>query len=124
MSEHRVLYICTVSVPCLNVPVDSHRESCGTEETLCNIDTCVTSRSLDPGQDSATESYLFKEVVHTLRYQLTRSLLPVNCKLFSQKWLPSLIATTPEAIAFIWKAFSTRMHLLLILVDPTNLLKP
>ncbi|GAB5578806.1 pancreatic lipase-related protein 3 isoform X1 [Prionailurus iriomotensis] len=40
-----------------------------------------------------------------------------------EKWLPSLIATMPEVIAFILKASSILMHLLLILVDPTDLLK-
>ncbi|KAB0405746.1 hypothetical protein E2I00_001587 [Balaenoptera physalus] len=39
----------------------------------------------------------------------------INWKLFSQKCFPSLIATMPEVIAFMLKAFSIPMHLLLIL---------
>lgn len=54
---------------------------------------------------------------------VTSSLLPVNRKLFSQKCFPSLIATMPEVIAFMLKAFSILMHLLLIPVHPMNLLK-
>lgn len=62
-------------------------------------------------------------MVHDLGYQFIRSWLSVHWKLFLQKWLPSLIATMPEVIAFMQKASSIPTRLLLILAGPMSLLK-